>query len=149
MYGDLSKQANRARDNFVVREVEISTASKEIQMELIDIFLKWQSHFAKRYPTFVTYEFVGWNIVAIERIFQEKEHRLFIAREIASNQAIGFFYLIQSTRKQFDMALSFCDFRENDLHRLLYREVLRQLAEENIDFVNMGGGKRGGVSLSL
>ena len=84
---------------------------------------------------------------AIDRIATEKDHRLFIARDKHRNtgEAVGFFYLTRSAQDQMDLALSFCDFRENDVHKLLYRKVLTMLSVDGVRYVNMGGSEESGL----
>jgi hypothetical protein len=40
-----------------------------------------------------------------------------------------------------DLALSFYDFRENDVHKLLYRTLLKMLSADGVRHVNMGGSE--------
>jgi hypothetical protein len=141
IYSDLSKQALRVKDRYVIEETPIGRHSKESRCDLIEVFLKWRMHFGRRFPTFVTYDFIGWNVTAIDRIFDERDHRLFVGRDTLTSETVGFFYMVKSTDAQLDMALSFCEFRENDLHRLLYRKVLERVASNGIKYVNMGGSE--------
>lgn len=137
----LSKQARRAYNFFTICEIGPERIEL-VRGELTDLFMKWRDNFRRRYPSLVTtYEFVGWNLAAVEAISLNKDERLFLARNVDNTKLVGFFFLTRSTPYQWDMAMSFCDGVVNDLHRMLYIKVIRLLADEGVAFINMGGSE--------
>jgi hypothetical protein len=141
----LSRRANRSWDRFDVVEHDFGDNvefihPKRLVSQLLAVFMGWREHFIRRYQTYKTYEFIGWHVEAIDRIVAERDHRLFIAKEKQKSELAGFCYLTGSGDRM-DMAMSFCDFRENDVHKLLYRKVLKILSEDGVRYVNMGGSE--------
>jgi hypothetical protein len=150
LFAGLSNQAVRSRHRFEFTEVDFRLHSPQQihakkltggRLEIFEIFMRWKEHFIRRYQAHRTYDFIGWNIEAIDRIASETDHRLFIAREKNTGEAVGFCYLTGSTGDQMDFALSFYDFRENDVHKLLYRTLLKTLSRDGVRRVNMGGSE--------
>jgi hypothetical protein len=92
----LSNQATRSRNRFELTEVDFSfdptrIHSKKLtreQLEIFAIFMRWKEHFIRRYQAQRTYDFIGWNIEAIDRIASETDHRLFIARDKDTHEAV-------------------------------------------------------------
>jgi len=144
----LSRRANRSWDRFDLVEHKFRDDielihPKRLVSQLLEVFMRWRDHFIRRYQTHKTYEFIGWHVEAIDRIVAESGHRLFVAKEKQKSEPekpVGFFYLTGSEDRM-DMAMSFCDFRENDIHKLLYRKVMKILSSDGVQYVNMGGSE--------
>jgi len=132
-------------DRFVVEEQDLSSPRSNWQSKLFSVFCKWRGHFAQRYPLLRSYEFVGWNFAAIGEIKAGGSERLFVATDNSDGEAVAFFYFTKASAIQWDMALSFCETRVNDLHRLLYLKALKILTDEGCQFVNMGGSEEIGL----
>jgi hypothetical protein len=144
LLADLSTQAIRSRHRFEFTEVDFQAGSTNFERligELIGIFVRWRERFARRHQICGMHDFVEWNLAAINRIAAETDHRLFITRHKDTAQAVGFCYLTPSTGEQMDLALSFCDLREHNAHKLLYRNVLSALGSGSVRYVNMGGSE--------
>ncbi len=142
----LNRQTRKAYGRFEVVEA-FPTAGDQWRDSLIDVFWKWRSQFLRRHknPELTNYEFVGWNLAAIKGISLGPTERLFLAHDQADASAVAFCHLTRSNAVQWDMAMSFCCSRVNDLHRLLYLKVLQRMSQEGWLYVNFGGSEEHGL----